>query len=268
MSLSSEELTRYSRNILLNGVGRKGQEKIKSSIVSIIGLGGLGSPTALYLSAAGVGELRIIDSDVVDLTNLQRQILYTTNSQNYSKAEVAQKKLTELNDKILIKQFNTRITKDNINEILQGSHLVLEGSDNFETKFLVNDFCVLNSLPLLVAGILRFEGQVLGIIPNQTACYRCTFPEMPGADSIPNCAEAGVLGSVAGIVGSIQATEALKYLVFGESEIFGKILNCDFYNLEIRKIQRKRNKNCPICGDTKKYFTLEHHGEIDRNCKI
>ncbi len=268
MSLSSEEITRYSRNILLNGVGKKGQEKLKSSVVSIVGLGGLGSPSALYLSAAGVGEIRIIDSDVVDLTNLQRQILYSTNSQNSSKARSAKLKLSELNDKIKITEVNTRITKSNIHEVLQGSHLVLEGSDNFETKFLVNDYCVLNSIPLLIAGILRFEGQVMGILPKRTACYRCTFLEMPEADSIPNCAEAGVLGSVAGIVGSIQATEALKYIIFGESELFGKILNCDFLSMELRKIERKRNKKCTVCGDTPKYIDLEHHEELDFNCKI
>ena len=267
MPFSAKELTRYSRNILLEGVGKKGQEKLKDSVISIVGLGGLGSPSALYLASAGVGEIRLIDSDTVDLTNLQRQILYTTSSEGKSKAEKTKARLQELNPEIKLIPHNTRITKENISEILDGSDLLLEGSDNFETKFLVNDYAVLTNTPLLVAGILRFEGQIMGIHKN-TPCYRCTFSELPDSSQIPNCAEAGVLGSVAGVVGSLQATEALKYLIFGESELFGKILVCDFLKLDIRKIQRKKNKSCPICGTSPKYTNLDHHSISDRICEI
>jgi adenylyltransferase/sulfurtransferase len=267
MPFSGKELTRYSRNILLSGVGTKGQQTLKNSIVSIIGLGGLGSPAALYLAAAGVGELRLFDSDTVDLTNLQRQILYTTESEGHPKYDVAKEQLGKLNGEIKVHASNTRITKDTIHTSLEGSHLILEGSDNFETKFLVNDYSVLTNTPLLVAGILRFEGQLMGIHRN-TPCYRCTFPELPNSSQIPNCAEAGVLGSVAGVVGSLQATEALKYLIFGESELFGKILVCDFLKMDIRKIQRKKNKSCPICSASPKYTNLEHHSISDRICEI
>jgi molybdopterin-synthase adenylyltransferase len=268
MNLSARELTRYSRNILLNGVGTKGQTSLKNSVVSILGLGGLGSPAALYLSAAGVGEIRLIDSDTVDLTNLQRQILYKTSSQGNPKTEEALSALQPLNEEIRLVPHNLRVTKENIHSILDGSDLILEGSDNFETKFLINDYAVLNKIPLVLGGILRFEGQVMGISSPHTPCYRCTFPEIPDSSTIPNCAEAGVLGSVAGVVGSLLATEALKFLIFGSSELFGKILVCDFYSMDLRKISRKKNRTCPLCGENPKWRDLGHHGLHSGECGV
>lgn len=255
--LSSQEITRYSRNILLSEVGRKGQEKLKSSVVTVVGAGGLGSPVLYYLAAAGVGEIRIIDSDKVDLTNLQRQILYGTNSINKSKAVEASEVVTNLNSNIKITTFNERLSASNISEIFTGSHLIIEGSDNFETKFLVNDACFFLNIPLVIAGILRFEGQVIGVKPRITACYRCIFHSPPDADSVPNCAEAGVIGSVAGLVGSIQATESIKFLLGVEQGLFGSILSIDAKSMEFRKIPVHNNKNCPLCGQSPSIHQIE-----------
>ena len=266
--LKSEEITRYSRNILLKEVGMAGQKKLKESIVTIVGAGGLGSPSALYLAAAGVGEIRIIDSDTVDLTNLQRQILFRSDQIGKLKAEEARKNLTALNPEIKLISYPNRLSPENIQEFFMDTDLVLEGSDNFYTKFLVNDFCVLNSIPFLVAGILRFEGQVMGVKSPDTPCYRCTFLDLPPEDSVPSCAEAGVLGSIAGTVGAIQAGEALKYLLNGNSEVFGKILILEFMSLEFRKLTRKKNPNCPICGKNPKWKDLTHFESISevRHC--
>ena len=219
--LSSPEITRYSRNILLSEVGRKGQEKLKESIVTVVGAGGLGSPVLYYLAAAGVGEIRIIDSNIKIVT------------------------------------YNERLTASNIVKIFSGSNLILEGSDNFETKFLVNDACHFLKIPLIIAGILRFEGQVIGVIPNTTACYRCIFQSPPDAESVPNCAEAGVIGSVAGLVGSIQATESIKYLLGIDQGLFGSILSIDTKSMEFRKIQVLKNKICPLCGDNPSITQIE-----------
>lgn len=248
--LTTQELTRYSRNILLSEVGRKGQEKLKNSIVTVVGAGGLGSPALYYLAAAGVGEIRIVDSDKVDLTNLQRQILYSGESLNKNKAEEAESVIKNLNSNIKIVSYQERLKASNIEEIFHGSHLILEGSDNFETKFLVNDAAFLMNIPLIIAGILRFEGQVLGIRPKQTSCYRCIFHSPPDADSVPNCAEAGVIGSVAGLIGSIQATESIKFLLGLEEGLFGSILSVDARSMEFRKISIPRNKACPLCGES------------------
>lgn len=255
--LSALELTRYSRNILLSEVGRKGQEKLKESVVTVVGAGGLGSPALYYLAAAGVGEIRIIDSDKVDLTNLQRQILYGIGSVNKPKSEEAEKVISNLNSNIKILSHNERLSASNIESIIQGSHLVLEGSDNFETKFLVNDACHFLKIPVIIAGILRFEGQVIGINPNSTSCYRCIFHSPPDADSVPNCAEAGVIGSVAGLVGSIQATESIKFLLGLEQGLFGSILSVDTKAMEFRKISIPKNKSCPLCGENPSITKIE-----------
>ena len=229
----------------------------KDSMVTVIGAGGLGSPVLYYLAAAGVGAIQIIDSDKVDLTNLQRQILYNTSSVNKDKAEEAESVLRSLNPNLSILSQNARLTAANIEGIFQGSNLIIEGSDNFETKFLVNDACHFLSIPLILAGILRFEGQVIGILPKQTSCYRCIFHSPPDADSVPNCGEAGVIGSVAGIIGSIQATESIKFLLGQEQGIFGSILSVDAKTMEFRKISIPKNKACPLCGDNPSITKIE-----------
>ncbi len=248
--LSPKEITRYSRNILLSEVGKKGQEKLTSSIVTVVGAGGLGSPVLYYLAAAGVGEIRIIDSDFVDLTNLQRQILFNENSIGKSKSLEAKKVLESLNPNLNIISFHERLTDKNYKQILCGSDLVIEGSDNFETKFLVNDACFLLNIPLLIGGIFQFEGQILGI-KSSGHCYRCIFEKIPEG-SIPNCSEAGVIGSVAGIIGSLLATESIKFLLSKDDSIFRNLLSIDSLNLNFRKIPIKKNPHCILCGKNPK----------------
>jgi len=255
--LSPEEISRYSRNILLNEVGRRGQEKLKASKVTVIGAGGLGSPALFYLTAAGVGEIRIVDSDILDITNLQRQIVHDTDSINLEKTKSAVKTLKKLNPHIQFKIFGERLRSENINSIIENSDLVLEGSDNFETKFLVNDACYFLKIPLVIGGILRFEGQVIGIRPDIDACYRCIFHSPPPPESVPSCADAGVIGSVAGIIGSIQATETIKFLLgIPESGLFGKVMSLDAKTMNFRKISSQRNEKCPLCGTEKRILSV------------
>ncbi len=254
--LSSPEITRYSRNILLNGVGKKGQEKLKQSKIGVVGSGGLGSPILLYLAAAGVGEIRIVDSDTVDLTNLQRQIVFQTDSIGKKKADIAKEKLLQLNPHIQIQSHSTRLMKENISEIFSGVDLILEGSDNFPTKFLVNDYCYFSKTPLLIAGILGFEGQLMGI-DSSTFCYRCIFHSPPPPDEVPSCSEAGVIGAVAGTIGSLQANEAIKRILGMPNGIFGKLLAIDLNSLEFRKLSISKRKTCALCGENPSILQLE-----------
>ena len=256
--LSPKEITRYSRNILLSEVGRRGQEKLKSSTISVIGAGGLGSPLLYYLAAAGIGTIKVIDSDFVDLTNLQRQILFNENSISKNKSTEAKDKLLSLNPNLNIQSYPIRLIDQNIHEILNHSDMVIEGSDNFETKFLVNDYSYFNKIPLLIGGILRFEGQILGIKP-EGYCYRCIFHSMPDSSDIPNCSDAGVIGSIAGIIGSLLATEAIKHLLNLDDSIFKNILSIDIKNLEFRKILIKKNNNCPLCGNNPTIKNIESY---------
>ncbi|MEM7184393.1 MAG: HesA/MoeB/ThiF family protein [Spirochaetota bacterium] len=252
--LVREELTRYSRNILLSEVGRQGQENLKQAKVAVVGTGGLGSPVLLYLAAVGVGNLTIIDSDTVDLTNLQRQVLFRNASVGKAKAEEARKTLLQLNPHLNLTVQNTRLQAENAIELLNGMDLVIEGADNFSTKFLVNDACYFLQIPFLTAGILQFSGTLLGVVPHNTACYRCVFHSPPPPGEIPSCAEAGVIGSVAGVLGSLQATEAIRYLLAGknpqagEEGAFGSLLQYEAKKLEFRKIALQRNTKCPLCG--------------------
>ncbi|MCB1178300.1 MAG: HesA/MoeB/ThiF family protein, partial [Leptospiraceae bacterium] len=255
--LSSPEITRYSRNILLKGVGKKGQEKLKSSRVGVIGAGGLGSPVLYYLTAVGVGEIRVIDSDTVDLTNLQRQILFQTDSIGKSKSIAAKENLEKLNPEIKIITYNERLNSKNIKDIFGGVDLLIEGSDNFPTKFLVNDFSYFEKIPLIVAGILGFEGQIMGVIPDETFCYRCVFHSPPPQDEVPSCSEAGVIGAVAGVMGSLQANEAVKFLLGFQNSIFGNLLSVDLMDLQFRKVHLKKNKKCKLCGEKKEIITLQ-----------
>jgi adenylyltransferase/sulfurtransferase len=258
--LSSIEITRYSRNILLNGVGKKGQEKLKQSKIGVVGSGGLGSPILLYLAAAGIGEIRVVDSDTIDLTNLQRQILFQTDSIGKEKALIAKERLLQLNPHIQIHAYPIRLNQENISEIFSGVDIILEGSDNFPTKFLVNDYCYFSKTPLLIAGILGFEGQLLGI-DSTTFCYRCIFHSPPPPDEVPSCSEAGVIGAVAGTIGSLQANEAIKRILGLKNGIFGKLLSIDLHNLDFRKLSLSKRKTCPLCGDNPSISTLQQEPE-------
>lgn len=250
MNLTEEQIERYSRQILLPDVGGKGQEKLLKAKVLVVGAGGLGSPCAFYLAAAGVGKIGVVDSDCVELNNLQRQILHTTEDIGIPKAESARKRLKSLNPEVEVVTYQYRLTSRNIGEIIKEYDIVVDGSDNFPTRYLVNDACILTGKPLVHAGILRFDGQALTILPRQSACYRCLFSEPPPPGLVPSCQEAGVLGVVAGVLGLIQANEVLKYILGIGELLVDKLLIFDALNSSFRIVKAHRNPRCAICSDT------------------
>ncbi|MEG8946167.1 HesA/MoeB/ThiF family protein [Rosettibacter firmus] len=247
MNFSEEQIIRYSRNIILKEVGGEGQKKLLESKVLVIGAGGLGSPVLLYLAAAGIGTLGIIDSDVVDLSNLQRQIIHFTPDINIPKVDSAKSKIQQLNPDVNVITYNERLTSKNIVEIIKDYDFIIDGTDNFPTKFLVNDACVMNNKPFSHAGILRFEGQTFTYTPGNM-CYRCIFKEPPPKGVVPTCSEAGILGAVAGVIGTIQAVEALKYILQKGDLLTNKLLTFNALTTQFREIKLKRNENCPVCG--------------------
>ena len=247
MNFTEEQITRYSRHILLQGVGGVGQEKLLASRVLVIGAGGLGSPIALYLAAAGVGTLGIVDSDELDLSNLQRQILFDTEDIGRSKAEAAQRKLERLNPDVRIEACTQRVTAANVTQLIESYDFIVEGTDNFPTKFLINDACVLAGKPFSQGGILRFDGQTMTHVPG-AACYRCVYHAPPPNGAVPSCSEAGVLGAVAGILGSIQAGETLKYLLGLGELLTNRVLFFDALAMEFRTVRVKKDPRCAVCG--------------------
>jgi molybdopterin-synthase adenylyltransferase len=250
LDFSEEEIRRYSRHIVLPEVGGIGQKRINRASVLIIGAGGLGSPAAFYLAAAGVGKIGIVDNDVVDTSNLQRQILHTTADVGRKKVESARETLLALNPNLTIVPYDVRLNAGNIRDILKDYDVVAEGSDNFPTKFLVNDACVMTGTPVAMAGIFRFSGQMLTVIPREGPCYRCLIPQPPPPGAIPSCQEAGVLGAMAGAVGAIQATEVLK-LILGKGEVLrGRLLLFEALQMRFEPIEVKRNPECPVCSET------------------
>jgi molybdopterin-synthase adenylyltransferase len=250
LDFSEEEIHRYSRHIVLPEVGGIGQKQINRASVLVVGAGGLGSPVAFYLAAAGVGKIGIVDDDVVDVSNLQRQILHTTRDVGRKKVESARETLLALNPHLTIVPHNVRLNATNIRDVLKEYDLVAEGSDNFPTKFLVNDACVMTGTPLSMAGIFRFSGQILTVIPGAGPCYRCLIPQPPPPGAIPSCQEAGVLGAMAGAVGVMQATEILK-LILGKGEVLsGRLLLFEALQMRFEPIEVKRNPECPICSET------------------
>lgn len=248
LKLTGEQIERYSRQIILSEIGGKGQEKLLKSKVLVIGCGGLGSPCAYYLAAAGVGKIGLVDSDKVELNNLQRQILHSTKNVGIPKVESAKEKLSALNPDVKIVTHNLRITSKNILDIIENYDIIVDGTDNFPTRYLVNDACVLSDKPLMHAGILRFDGQATTIVPHEGPCYRCLFKEPPSPGVVPSCREAGVLGVVAGILGLVQATEALKYILHCGELLVGKLLIFNALDMGFRTLNIKKDKNCPVCG--------------------
>jgi len=249
MNFSEDQIERYSRQIILPEIGGAGQEKLLNGRVLLIGAGGLGSPCALYLVAAGIGKIGLVDADKVDLSNLQRQILHSTERVGTLKVESAAKTLRALNPDVKVIPLNLRIDSGNIMDIIKDYDIVVDGSDNFPTRFLVNDACVLGNKPLSHAGILRFEGQAMTIIPGQGPCYRCLFPEPPPPGMIPSCQEAGILGSVAGMLGMVQATEVIKYILGKGELLVGKLLVVNTLEMNFRKLKIKKNNECAVCGE-------------------
>jgi adenylyltransferase/sulfurtransferase len=249
---TEEQIKRYARHIILPEVGGKGQEKLLNSKVLVIGAGGLGSPAILYLAAAGVGTIGIVDFDVVDFSNLQRQVIHNTERVGTPKVESAKKTVEMLNPDVKVITYNTRISKENIMDIIKDYDVVLDGTDNFPTRFLINDACYFAGKPLVSAAMLRFEGQVSVFDyrnKEQSPCYRCLFPEPPPPGLVPSCQEAGILGSIGGIMGCIQATEAIKLILGIGEPLVGKLLIMDALSMDFRKVKLRKDPNCPLCGE-------------------
>jgi adenylyltransferase/sulfurtransferase len=251
MELNDNQVQRYARHILLKEVGGKGQAKLLEARVLVIGAGGLGSPVLLYLAAAGVGTIGVVDDDIVDLTNLQRQVVHTTAAVGRPKVDSAKETVAAINPDVRLVPHNARIVAGNALDLIAGYDIVADGSDNFATRFLVNDACYFAAKPLVSAAILRFDGQVStfkAFEEGENPCYRCLFGGPPPAGQIPSCAEAGVLGTLCGMVGSLQAGEVIKEILgIGES-LSGSLLICDALSTVFRKIKLKRDPGCPLCG--------------------
>ncbi|HAX62217.1 MAG TPA: adenylyltransferase [Elusimicrobia bacterium] len=247
--LTDKQIERYSRQIILSEIGGKGQEKLLKAKVLVIGCGGLGSPCAYYLAAAGVGTIGLVDSAMVELNNLQRQIIHSTKNVGIPKVNSAKEKLLQLNPDVEIITHRLRLTSKNILNIIKDYDVLVDGSDNFPTRYLVNDACVLSKKPLIHAGILKFDGQATTIIPGKGPCYRCLFPSPPPPGSVPFCQEAGILGVVAGILGLVQATETLKYILQCGELLVGKLLVFNALSMSFRTLTIKKDNHCPICGN-------------------
>ena len=248
ITLTPEQVKRYSRHIIMGDVGSKGQRTLMGSKALIIGAGGLGSPSAIYLALAGVGTVGIVDFDVVELSNLQRQVLHHTADVGRPKVQSAIDNIKSYNPDVNVVVHETRLESDNAMEIIDQYDLVINAADNFATRYLVNDACYLQNKPLVDGSILIFDGQATVFLPGE-GCYRCLFPSPPPPGMVPNCAEAGVLGALTGLVGSIQATEALKYFLgIGES-LSSRLLLVDALSMTFREVRLKKNPNCPLCGE-------------------
>ena len=246
--LTTDDLTRYSRHLLLPEVGIEGQRRLKAARVLCVGTGGLGSPLAFYLAAAGIGTLGLVDFDVVDLSNLQRQIIHSTRDIGRKKLDSAEEKLTALNPALNVVKHDTMLTSANALEILKDYDIVADGTDNFPTRYLVNDACVLLGKPNVYGSIFRFEGQASVFATHDGPCYRCLYPEPPPPGMVPSCAEGGVLGILPGLVGVIQATEVIK-LILGKGEsLAGRLLLVDALGMRFRELKLRRNPECPVCG--------------------
>jgi sulfur-carrier protein adenylyltransferase/sulfurtransferase len=249
MALTQDQINRYSRHLLLPEVGVEGQEKICASKVLLIGTGGLGSPLALYLAAAGVGKLGLIDFDVVDFSNLQRQVAHGESTVGSLKVDSAKDRIADLNSSIDVTTYNTRLTSENVIEIFSNYDIIVDGTDNFPTRYLASDACVLLKKPYIYGCILRFEGQASVFDSRVGPCYRCLYPEPPPPGLVPSCAEGGVLGILPGIVGLIQANEVIK-LVLGVGEsLVGRLLLFDALSMKFKEMKLRKDPSCPICGD-------------------
>ncbi len=244
-----EQLIRYSRHFLLPEVGEDGQAKLLQAKVLMVGAGGLGSPSAYYLAAAGVGTIGIIDNDVVDISNLQRQILHANDRVGMPKVESAKKTLEALNPDVKVIPYQAKLTSENIMEIIKDYDLVVDGCDNFPTRYLVNDACVLTGTPNVHGSIFQFEGQATVFYPGKGPCYRCLYPEPPPAEMAPSCAEAGVLGVLPGLIGVIEALEAVKLILGKGDSLVGRLLHFNTLTMEINTLKLRRDPNCPMCGD-------------------
>ena len=249
MSLTNNQIKRYSRHLIMPEVGVEGQEKLVAASVLCIGAGGLGSPLALYLAAAGVGHLGILDFDVVDFSNLQRQIIHSEDTVGKLKVDSAKERILQLNSDIKVTTYNERLTSENAMEIIKDYDLVVDGTDNFATRYLVNDACVLLGKPNVYGSIFQFEGQVSIFDAKHGPCYRCLYPEPPPPGLVPSCAEGGVLGILPGVVGTLQASEVVKLIIEKGKPLIGRLLFIDVLDMNMRELKLQKDPNCPICSE-------------------
>ncbi len=264
--LTPAQLDRYARHLLLPEVGEKGQAKLLGARVLCLGAGGLGSPSALYLAAAGIGTLGIIDADTVDASNLQRQILHGTDRVGMSKVESARKTLANLNPDVKLVTFDERLVRANIDRVFdQGWDVIVDGLDNFSTRYLVNDASVWKAIPVVHGSIFRFEGQVTTFCPGKGPCYRCLYPEPPPPELAPSCAEAGVLGVLPGLIGVLQATEAIKLVLGVGDPLIGRLLTYDSLRMKFGALKLRRDPGCPVCGDQP---TITDYVDYDEFCGV
>ncbi len=263
MELTDDELKRYRRHVTMPEVGIEGQKKLKASRVLIVGAGGLGSPVALYLAAAGVGQLGIVDFDAVDVSNLQRQILHSTRDVGHAKVDSAKERISAMNPHVQVETYQTQLSADNAMGIISQYDVVVDGTDNFPTRYLVNDACVLLKKPSVYGSIFRFEGQASVFSTVTGPCYRCLYSEPPPPGLVPNCAEAGVLGVLPGIIGTIQAAETLKILMGIGSTLIGRLLLFDALAMQFREMKLRKNPDCPICGT---HPTINHLIDYESFC--
>jgi adenylyltransferase/sulfurtransferase len=247
-TLNKDEILRYSRHLIMPEVGMEGQLKLKAAKVLCIGAGGLGSPLIMYLAAAGVGTLGIVDFDVVDFTNLQRQIIHATSDVGRKKLDSAEQTIHEINPFVEVKKFETLLSSENALELFRDFDIIVDGTDNFPTRYLVNDACVLTGKPNVYGSIFRFEGQASIFATKEGPCYRCLYPEPPPPGLVPSCAEGGVLGILPGLVGVIQATEAVKLILGSGDPLIGRLLLVDALGMKFRELKLRKNPDCPVCG--------------------
>ena len=248
--LSNEQLERYSRHIILKEVGAKGQKKLLNAKVLIIGAGGLGAPAAMYLAAAGVGTIGIADADEVDLSNLQRQIIHSTQDVGKAKVQSAKETMEAINQDVKVITYRTFVDSESIMDLIKDYDFIIDGTDNFPAKFLINDACVMAKKPFSHAGIIRFKGQLMTYVPGEGPCYRCVFKNPPPKDAVPTCKQAGVIGAMGGVIGSLQAMEAVKYILGVGDLLTGYLLTYDALKMEFRKIKLpEHTEDCAVCGD-------------------
>lgn len=263
MHFTQNELLRYSRQIILNEIGVEGQRVLKKSRILVAGAGGLGSPALYYLAASGIGTIGIADFDTVTFSNLNRQIIHSEKSIGLKKVLSAKQALLEMNSDIVIKTYDSRISENNIEDIIIDYDVVIDATDNFSSRYLISDACFLNRVPVVEAGVVGFEGIVMTIIPEKTSCYRCLYPNMPNHGAVPNCVNTGILGAAAGVIGSIQALEVIKLILDKGKNLTNYVLVFDGLNMEFKKIKVPKRDDCALCSEKR---TISHLEEYHINC--
>jgi molybdopterin/thiamine biosynthesis adenylyltransferase len=248
MAFSNDQLERYSRHIILKDIGVSGQKRLLESRALIIGAGGLGAPAALYLAAAGVGTIGVADADAVELSNLQRQVIHATPDVGKPKVRSAAEKMRAINPDITVNEYHALVNSENIMELIADYDFIIDGTDNFPAKFLINDACVIARKPFSHAGIIRFQGQLMTYVPGEGPCYRCVFVNPPPPDAVPTCSQAGVIGAMGGVIGSLQAMEAIKYITRAGRPLTGAMLTYDALAMQFRRVSLPTRRDCAVCG--------------------